>query len=428
MERAYDFHELLSTANTINRLSAIEYGSNGLKFKKVHNKMENVWGKLHPLSEGEIGCNLGDYSLIESDEHVVAALKEGLKEAQAMIRVLNMAPSSQCTAEKKTWFYTPWLLEKSDPKHMSFTPGEKPIQGEDGDAEVLRSELECTRLEELLEEGLTPTTENAKGIGEFDSEIQQQLEDDMGQVVNDMLNSQEVYALDPSGTPQVVPLIQFSGHTIYKSTLVSQLNGNPFLSKDRLTRVKNSIFFNNSDDYVTATSSSTSMLLGLGSDCGVYFVQRSTTRLSSTVKSVVRRKRRRPGKETPKRGRPQKDASPTNILEGVDEGRWWIGRVQKIRRKVGNSWMKLTQPIDLQNRHEVPRKRGNDYGTIEVMLTWFSKHPGHLKFKYDHSDFTYVDIDSIISTVTMSFEQRSSVYLLDPTDATSLDEFVSKKK
>jgi hypothetical protein len=84
MERAYDFHELFSTTNIINRLSAIEYGSKGLKFKKVHNKMENVWGKLHPLTEGEIGCNIGYYSLIESDEYIVASLKEGLKEAQAM--------------------------------------------------------------------------------------------------------------------------------------------------------------------------------------------------------------------------------------------------------------------------------------------------------------------------------------------------------
>jgi hypothetical protein len=91
--------------------------------------------------------------------------------------------------DNKTWFYTPWLLEKSNLKHMAFTPGEKPIQREDGDIEVMRSELECTRLEELPEEGLTPTSENAKGIGKFDGEIQQQLEDDMGQVVNDMLNS-----------------------------------------------------------------------------------------------------------------------------------------------------------------------------------------------------------------------------------------------
>lgn len=42
MERAYDFHKLLNTANIVNRLSAIKYGSNGLSFKKVHNKTENV--------------------------------------------------------------------------------------------------------------------------------------------------------------------------------------------------------------------------------------------------------------------------------------------------------------------------------------------------------------------------------------------------
>jgi hypothetical protein len=32
MERAYDFHELVNCANTLNHLAAIEYGDNGLKF------------------------------------------------------------------------------------------------------------------------------------------------------------------------------------------------------------------------------------------------------------------------------------------------------------------------------------------------------------------------------------------------------------
>jgi hypothetical protein len=32
MERAYDFHELLNSANILNQLSAIEYGENGLPF------------------------------------------------------------------------------------------------------------------------------------------------------------------------------------------------------------------------------------------------------------------------------------------------------------------------------------------------------------------------------------------------------------
>jgi hypothetical protein len=75
--------------------------------------------------------------------------------------------------------------------------------------------LECIRLKELLEEGLAPTTENVEGIGEFDGEIQHQSKDDIGQVVNDMLNSQKVYASADSGTPQVVSFVQFLGHTIY---------------------------------------------------------------------------------------------------------------------------------------------------------------------------------------------------------------------
>ena len=93
LERAYDFHELVSTANTLNQLSGIEYGENGLKFGRMHKKMTNIWAQLHPLGDGEDPCDLGDYSSIAFDANVVAALKEGLKEAQKVLRVLNMAPS-----------------------------------------------------------------------------------------------------------------------------------------------------------------------------------------------------------------------------------------------------------------------------------------------------------------------------------------------
>jgi hypothetical protein len=33
----------------INHVDVIEYGENGFKFGKVHNKKENVWVALHPL-------------------------------------------------------------------------------------------------------------------------------------------------------------------------------------------------------------------------------------------------------------------------------------------------------------------------------------------------------------------------------------------
>ena len=36
--------------------------------------------------------------------------------------------------------------------------------------------------------------------------------------------------------------------------------------------VKNFIYFNNSDDYLSARTSHNTCLLGIGSDCGIFFV------------------------------------------------------------------------------------------------------------------------------------------------------------
>ena len=46
MERAYDFHELVGCANSVDH---IEYGGNGMKFAKAYNKMNNILAKLHKL-------------------------------------------------------------------------------------------------------------------------------------------------------------------------------------------------------------------------------------------------------------------------------------------------------------------------------------------------------------------------------------------
>jgi hypothetical protein len=93
MERAYDFHELVNCANTLNQLTAIEYGDNGLQFARVHNKQQNIWYELRPLPEGQEKSNLADYSELTIDDEIILALKEGLKEAQGLLWILNMAPS-----------------------------------------------------------------------------------------------------------------------------------------------------------------------------------------------------------------------------------------------------------------------------------------------------------------------------------------------
>ena len=86
-----------------------------------------------------------------------------------------------------------------------------------------------------------------------------------------LLIKQEVQVSNRPPSLKVIRVVPFQTHSIYKSTLVSQLNRNPYLSKNRLTRMKNFIYFNNSNDYLVASSSIMFMLLGLGSDVGVYF-------------------------------------------------------------------------------------------------------------------------------------------------------------
>lgn len=417
-ERAYDFHQLVNTANTLNRLTALEYKENGLKFGRVHNKMKNVWADLHPLLEDEVPCNLADYSLITTDDDITSALQEGLKEAQGMLRILNMAPPVQCT--NKMWFLTPWIVEKADPQNFAYVPASKPVRGEDGDAEVLRADLEAVATDQrTVDSNSSPADEGEEELVEDGAANLVVVEAETCAAVAEMLNGEEPQLNSAIPVDKVIPFVEYGGHQIYKSTLVSQLNANPFLSKDRLTRVKHSIYFNNSDDYIAASSSTETMLLGLGMDCGVYFMQRSTTTMSSSVKTAVRRTR----------GRPSKKLQPTCVLNGVDRGTWCIGRVQKMRRKVGTRWGNCRQPIDLQNRDvSKGKKPGNGGSSFMVYLSYFRRVPGQFKFKYDHSDSIWVDIDSIICTVTMSFDAERDVFTLDPVDGNSLNEFVEKSQ
>ena len=171
------------------------------------------------------------------------------------------------------------------------------MRGKDGDSEVLHADLEAEAGREVsVDSNFVPCAEGEEVIVDDDFPILFVLEVEAQDVVSDVLNLEEPQISNALPSDKVIPYVQYGGHNIYKSTLVSQLNANPFLSKDRLTRVKNSIYFNNFDDYISASSSTDTMLLGLGMDCRVYFMQRSTTRISSSVKTAVRRSRGRPSK------------------------------------------------------------------------------------------------------------------------------------
>lgn len=165
-----------------------------------------------------------------------------------------------------------------NPKHFAFIPDAILISGEDKDLEVMKAELgdQLELSHSVVEESVT--TNGMHDTAPDDNyDPLPQLEAEARAVVTDMLNNREPQVQVDSSYSKMVPFVQSSRHVTYKSSLISHLNRNPFLSKDRLTWVKNSIFlFNNSDDCVSVAKSTST--IGVEINCGIYFVQRRSTK------------------------------------------------------------------------------------------------------------------------------------------------------
>ena len=95
-----------------------------------------------------------------------------------------------------------------------------------------------------------------------------------------MLDYEEVFGESSTTVVKVMLALEYDKHQIFKVALVSQLNANVLLSKDRFTHVKISIFFKNNNDYISASSLPTPMLVRLGSNLGIFLYP---TRISSTL-------------------------------------------------------------------------------------------------------------------------------------------------
>ncbi|KAL2630166.1 hypothetical protein R1flu_014852 [Riccia fluitans] len=69
---------------------------------------------------------------------------------------------------------------------------------------------------------------------------------------------------------KVDPMVSYEGHEMYKASLVSLLVGNPTLSKDRLTRIKKSVYFNGVKPKPRVDGVPV-CIMDVGSDCAVLF-------------------------------------------------------------------------------------------------------------------------------------------------------------
>ncbi|KAL3699442.1 hypothetical protein R1sor_017464 [Riccia sorocarpa] len=247
-ERNYDFADLINCASGLNKLASMEYGEEKVVMGRGHAKQQTIGGKLHPLSADENEPDLVDFTGPRTDDEFIAALKEGLQEAQNLLILLNMAPHTGI--RNQVWWKTPWVSEM---ELGLFQRG----------SEVAPDPMD----NEEQEDGVDDLTLLGNETRHVMSEVLQQISSE----------DQEVKKYDS--------MVVYDGHAIYKATLVSQLVGNPTLSKDRLTRIKQSIFFNGVKQKPRVDGVPV-CILDIGSDCAVLFDTERTGRIS--------RSRRRP--------------------------------------------------------------------------------------------------------------------------------------
>ena len=89
------------------------------------------------------------------------------------------------------------------------------------------------------------------------------------------------------------------------------MNGNPTLSKDRLTKVRNGVYFSRDE---RAPKKGVPIGFGIGSDCVVLFEREFIAVVEHTTRKGVSQ----------------------STKHDVSYGTWYIGRVQIIRKKDGN--------------------------------------------------------------------------------------------
>ena len=80
----------------------------------------------------------------------------------------------------------------------------------------------------------------------------------------------------------------------------------------------------------------------------------------------------------------------------------------------------VKKPIDLMSRLVTTAKRTTNGPTTMVLLNCFSKCKGNLKFKCHSSDYKWIDLDSVISAASLSYNAGTKLYNVDLANATCL--------
>ncbi|KAL3691212.1 hypothetical protein R1sor_004863 [Riccia sorocarpa] len=313
-ERNYDFADLIHCASGLNRLASMEYGEEKLNMGRSHAKQHTIWGKLHPLDAGESEPDLSDFSGLRTDAEFFDALKKGLQEAQDLLIRLNMAPHTR--VRNQTWWKTPWVCEKK--LGVFDKAAEVVVDPMDVEVQDTDQEMENLHATDDLWDLAAPQQPGGSDFEQEDGADDYEVVGHEARHV--MLEVMQEISSEGEHVRKIDPMVVYDGHSIYKATLVSQLVGNPTLSKDMLTRIKQSIYFNGVKQKPRADGVPV-CILDIGSDCTVLFDTESTGRNTRSRRTM------------------------TTMTMSKDV---WIGRAQKIRRKYNDlQWIDLDSVITL---------------------------------------------------------------------------------
>ncbi|KAL3689994.1 hypothetical protein R1sor_016305 [Riccia sorocarpa] len=231
-ERNYNFADLVSCASGLNKIGSMEYGEENIRLGRSHAKQQTIWGKLHPVVARETEPDLSDFSKLCTDAEITEALKK---------RSLEVTPEA---LESE--------LDEGEPELADLN-----ATGDLWDlASPVLSEGPKSELEDDGADDLAVAGHETRHV--------------MSEVFHELCSDeQQVKKFDP--------MVSYDGHSIYKATLVSHVVGNPTLSKDRLTRIKQSIYFNGVKQKPRVDGVPV-CILDIGSDCAVFFKSENTRR------------------------------------------------------------------------------------------------------------------------------------------------------
>ena len=148
--------------------------------------------------------------------------------------------------------------------------------------------------------------------------------------------------------------------------------------KDRLTKVRNGVYFRRDE---RPPRKGVAIGFGIGSDCVVLFESESIAVVECTRRKGVSQ----------------------STKHGVSCGTWYIGRVQRIRKKDANRVFDYHNDINLLDRPE----------GVEIQCCWYNRIKRQCMYKYDSTYHLFIQLEYVVATKNLSYNIKNDTYKLE---------------